>query len=96
MAQRRPLFAGDSEIDQIFKIFRTLGTPKESTWPGVTSLPDFKPTFPKWAPTSLAKQVPNLDETGIDLLSKMICYDPLSRISARDALAHVREFLNSY
>ncbi len=48
MAERKPLFAGDSEIDQVFKIFRIMGTPKESMWPGVTNLPDFKPTFPRW------------------------------------------------
>jgi serine/threonine protein kinase len=90
MAHRKPLFAGDSEIDQIFKIFRVLGTPKEANWPGVTSLPDFKPTFPKWNPTSLAKHLPNLDSAGIDLISKMITYDPNQRISAREALEHVR------
>ena len=27
MCNRKPIFSGDSEIDQIFKIFRTLGTP---------------------------------------------------------------------
>ena len=27
---------------------RLLGTPTEETWPGVTSLPDFKSAFPKW------------------------------------------------
>mmetsp|Transcript_18371 Transcript_18371/g.16030 ORF Transcript_18371/g.16030 Transcript_18371/m.16030 type:complete len:115 (+) Transcript_18371:654-998(+) len=88
MAQRRPLFCGDSEIDQIFKIFRIMGTPKESTWPGVSNLPDFKPTFPKWQAQSLAKQCPNLDAKGIDLLTKMIAYDPMARISAFDALNH--------
>lgn len=25
-----------------------MGTPTEDTWPGVTSLPDFKSSFPKW------------------------------------------------
>jgi len=29
MIQKRPLFIGDSEIDQIFKIFRALGSPEE-------------------------------------------------------------------
>jgi len=29
---------------------RLLGTPTEETWPGVTSLPDFKSAFPKWPP----------------------------------------------
>jgi len=88
MAQRRPLFAGDSEIDQIFKIFRIQGTPNESIWPGISSLPDFKHTFPKWKSIPLSQVVPNLDAVGIDLLSKMICYEPSSRISAREALDH--------
>ncbi|WOH12676.1 hypothetical protein DCAR_0832183 [Daucus carota subsp. sativus] len=43
-----PLFPGDSEIDELFKIFRIVGTPNEDTWPGVTALPDFKSAFPKW------------------------------------------------
>jgi serine/threonine protein kinase len=89
MAENRPLFSGDSEIGQIFKIFKILGTPRESVWPGVTSLPDFKPSFPKWQVTPLSKVVPSLDSLGIDLLSKMLTYDPSSRISARDALLHV-------
>jgi hypothetical protein len=53
MLYKRPLFPGDSEIDQIFKIFRLLGTPKEADWQGVTKLRDYKPTFPKWQKKSL-------------------------------------------
>lgn len=30
--------------------WRIMGTPNEDTWPGVTSLPDFKSAFPKWPP----------------------------------------------
>merc|ERR1740129_2446168 len=45
MATGAPLFAGDSEIDTIFKVFQKLGTPNETVWPGVSDLPDFKPTF---------------------------------------------------
>jgi len=48
MATGAPLFAGDSEIDTAFKIFQKLGTPNETIWPGVSELPDFKATFPKW------------------------------------------------
>jgi cyclin-dependent kinase len=33
MAQRKALFAGDSEIDQIFKIFTVQGTPNDNNWP---------------------------------------------------------------
>lgn len=46
-----------------------LGTPDEVLWPGVSSYPDYKTTFPKWRPRSLAKVVPYLDPVGLDLLS---------------------------
>lgn len=62
------MFPGDSEIDQLFRIFRTLGTPDETAWPGVTSMPDYKPSFPKWARQDLSKVVPLLDEDGRELL----------------------------
>ena len=35
----------------------------------VESLQDYKSTFPKWKPGSLASHVKNLDENGLDLLS---------------------------
>lgn len=63
-----PLFPGDSEIDQIFKIFRIMGTPDEDCWPGVSQLPDYKPTFPRWSRVDLAKVVSTLGEDGIDML----------------------------
>ncbi|VDK26758.1 unnamed protein product [Taenia asiatica] len=34
MATGDPLFCGDSEIDQLYQIFRMKGTPTEETWPG--------------------------------------------------------------
>ncbi|NXH17689.1 CDK2 kinase, partial [Bucco capensis] len=85
---RRALFPGDSEIDQLFRIFRTLGTPDEASWPGVTSMPDYKPTFPKWARQDFGKVVPPLDEEGRKLLAQMLHYDPNKRISAKAALGH--------
>ncbi|AET38284.1 cyclin-dependent serine/threonine-protein kinase CDC28 Ecym_2566 [Eremothecium cymbalariae DBVPG len=88
MCNRKPLFSGDSEIDQIFKIFRLLGTPNESIWPDIVYLPDFKPTFPKWQRKDLAQVVPSLNENGIDLLDKLITYDPIHRISAKRAVTH--------
>lgn len=48
---------------------RVLGTPDESSWPGVSSLPDYKTSFPKWRPQPFSKIVPQLDHVGIDLLS---------------------------
>lgn len=65
---RRALFPGDSEIDQLFRIFRTLGTPSEAMWPGVTQLPDYKGSFPKWTRKGLEEIVPSLEPEGKDLL----------------------------
>lgn len=64
----KALFPGDSEIDQLFRIFRTLGTPSEATWPGVSQLPDYKDSFPQWARKGLEDVVPNLEPEGKDLL----------------------------
>ncbi|KZT03064.1 Pkinase-domain-containing protein [Laetiporus sulphureus 93-53] len=83
-----PLFPGDSEIDQIFKIFRVLGTPTDEVWPGVRQLPDYKSTFPNWVPQDLADHVPMLDDDGIELLKMMLIYDTSKRISAKRAIIH--------
>jgi len=88
LASKRPIFPGDSEIDEIFRIFRVLGTPNEEMWPGVSQLPDYKPTFPHWAGVPLAKMVPQLDPLGLDLLTRMLQYEPRKRISAKEALDH--------
>ncbi|KAF0749561.1 cyclin-dependent kinase 1-like [Aphis craccivora] len=88
MAGGKPLFQGDSEIDQLFHIFRILTTPNENTWPGVSELKDYKPSFPTWSENILKKSVKNINNMGLDLLQKMLIYDPSKRINARDALQH--------
>merc|ERR1719238_1383087 len=90
MATGAPLFAGDSEIDTAFKIFQKLGTPNETVWPGVSELPDFKPTFPKWQPkgwANIRNTLTQVGPDGIDLLKKLMYYDPKKRWSARRAIA---------
>jgi serine/threonine protein kinase len=85
---KKPIFPGDSEIDQLFKIFRQMGTPTEEMWHGCTSLPDFKPSFPKWKKQELSKVFENTPLAALDLLEKMLTYEPAERISARGALNH--------
>lgn len=87
MATNRALFPGDSEIDQLFRIFRTLGTPNESIWEGVSRLPDFKATFPQWQRQDLEQYMPKSPD-GLDLLNKLLVYDPSKRISAKAAMNH--------
>ncbi|OAA59690.1 cyclin-dependent protein kinase CDC2 [Niveomyces insectorum RCEF 264] len=88
MATRKPLFPGDSEIDEIFKIFRLLGTPTEDVWPGVMTYPDFKASFPRWVPDAGKPICSGLDALGLELLELMLVYDPACRISAKQACNH--------
>jgi len=88
MANHFPLWPGETEIEELFKIFRTLGTPNETLWPGVSELPDYKAVFPQWPKVSLNKSFPSLSEEGIDLLEQCLVYEPCRRISARQALRH--------
>ena len=88
MATRRALFPGDSEIDQLFRIFRTLGTPDENIWPGVSQLRDYTSMFPRWEPRPLDEVVPSFDSDAKDLLLKLLTYDPNQRITAKKGLSH--------
>jgi serine/threonine protein kinase len=65
-----------------------MGTPNEEVWPGVSQLPDYKPVFPRWRKRNIGLVVPTLDPLGVDLLSKMLVYQPSKRISAKAAMEH--------
>lgn len=87
----KPLFPGDSEIDQLFRIFRTLGTPDSKEWPEVEELPDYKSSFPKWEVNkvaAIAGLMRRLDTNGHDLMTRMLTYDPRQRVTANYALTH--------
>jgi len=90
MATAQPLFPGDSEIATLFLIFRLLGTPAENMWPGVTTLKDFNTQFPRWQaqPIETALMPLKHDPHALDLLIQMLQYNPVKRISARQALLH--------
>jgi len=88
MSTGRPLFPGDSEIDELFRIFRVCGTPTEASWPGVTALPDYKDSFPRWPRQSLESAVVGIEGAGYDLLAKMLTYQPSQRISSKAAMQH--------
>lgn len=88
LIMKEPLFRGQSEIDQILKIFRVVGTPNEDAWPGIEDLPFYLSSLPQWKPQSLQSLTKSSDSNAIDLLSKMLRCDPSRRIMANDALNH--------
>jgi non-specific serine/threonine protein kinase len=84
----RPLFPGTTNEDQLQKIFRFLGTPTEQTWPGISQLPEYKPNWAIYPPQHISQILPAIDALGIDLLHRMLQYQPQMRISAKEALNH--------
>ncbi|KAJ1876416.1 negative regulator of the PHO system, partial [Kickxella alabastrina] len=84
----RPLFAGSSNDDQLVKIFRIMGTPSEATWPSVSRLPNWKNNLPMYPPQRLEQHLPQMDPYAIDLLKKLLVYDPDLRWEASKCLTH--------
>ncbi|KAM7309679.1 cyclin-dependent kinase 11B isoform X2 [Ixodes scapularis] len=86
----KPLFPGKSDIDQLNRIFKDLGTPSEKIWPGYTELPLVKKvTFTEYPYNNLRSRFGHtLSNLGFDLLNKFLTYYPSRRSSAEEALRH--------
>lgn len=82
-----PIFQGDSEVDQIYKIFKVLGTPNEKLWPGVLELLSFHQELPQWTGIDL-RNILKVNNELISMLEKMLVYNPTDRLSAKRALKH--------
>lgn len=85
--RRSPLFCGQSEADQLDKIFQVLGTPSEEDWPDNVTLS--RNAFLKHFQTRLQDHVPEICSNGVDVLEKMLRFKPNDRISAADSLNHI-------
>lgn len=73
MASGRPLFPGSVVEDQLKLIFRTLGTPTDEVWCGISSNEDFLAyKFDQWHSEPLVTRAPRLDIEGVDLLAKFL------------------------
>jgi cyclin-dependent kinase len=101
MCNGRPLFPGNSEKNQLERIFMQLGLPDEDDFPGIVELPDWAASkirmkekaqqggFSLKRPATLQHLVkPMTDPLGLDLLTQMLQFDPAKRISARAAMDH--------
>ena len=84
---RTPYLPGESDIGQLQTIYKALGSPKESDWPGMSSLPDYlqPSSFPKPPLKDLFKAA---SSSALDLLENMLRYDPLKRLDTREILGH--------
>lgn len=87
MQTNRTLFPGESEIDQLYRIFRTLGTPDEKSWPEFPKMPEYR-HFANFKSRGVENYIGDHDPLAVDLLSKFLIYNPASRISALTAIGH--------
>nr|XP_029131658.1 serine/threonine-protein kinase MAK-like [Labrus bergylta] len=85
----RPLFPGNSEVEEIFKICQVLGTLKKSDWlEGYNLAASLNFRFPKCMPTSLRSLIPTAGDEAIMLMRDMLQWDPERRPSAAQALRY--------
>lgn len=83
----KPLFPGSSEADQLLKVCKVMGTPKN--WPqGQALATQIGFRFPNEVGLPLQNLVPNASEAGIDLMKALLQYNPESRPTALEALRH--------
>lgn len=85
-----PLCPGVSDLEQLFRVIMTRGTPTAEEWPGLPRTPDFgKLALPRVEPRPpLRRHVPNAPPGALDLLEQLLAYDPQRRATAAQALEH--------
>lgn len=90
MIEGKPLFPGKDHVHQFSIITDLLGSPpkdvinticSENTLKFVTSLPHRDPI-------SFSERFKTVEPDAVDLLEKMLVFDPKKRVTAADALAH--------
>ena len=84
-----PLFPGDDEIDQVGKIHSILGSPPIELFNKMLSQSSRSDIlYEKKTGVGIKKFLPNVSSECIDLINKMLIYNPDERITAKQALNH--------
>lgn len=82
---RVPFLPGESDLDQLTKIFQALGTPNEEIWPNIKALPDFI-QFKIFPGTPLRHIFTAAGDDLISLLESLLALYPMARCTTSEAL----------
>jgi len=100
--QRAPLFPGKScyplsadiptcysdKLDQLNVIFNVIGTPSPASIAAMGDAQRYLRNFPPKSPKRLEVMYPGTNPLALDLLSKMLQFDPEHRITVEETLEH--------
>lgn len=86
----RPFFKGRDYVDQLNQILHYLGTPSEETLSRIGSprAQDYVRNLPYMHKVSYHLLFPHANPEALNLLDRLLAFDPSSRITVEDALEH--------
>ncbi|CAI0396942.1 unnamed protein product [Linum tenue] len=94
LMDRKPMFPGRDHVHQLRLLMELIGTPTEAELGFLNeNAKRYIRQLPLYRRQSFTEKFPTVHPSAIDLVKKMLTFDPRQRITVEDALAH--PYLNS-